>query len=420
MEIATFIFYLLACCYLISTISFLRKSGLALRQLLSLFFLKVLAGFAYAKFYSLPKYFSGSDTWKFYQLSLKETIWLKSDPIAFITDIFVYGYSKPGNIFSGHNSYWNDLKSNLIIKLLACMNVITFDSYYTNIILFNFLFLFGLAALFKNLHIVYPNKKNILIACIFLLPSTLFWCSGIHKDGLILSATGMVIYLFYNGLHTFFSAKKIIGILLCLVLIFSLRNYVALAILPALFCWWWSNKKPSKSFAIFSVVYIVGIAAFFISPVIIPSINFPLFLANKQNEFLLLNGASVVTSTHLQPGLSSFISYLPVAMDMAFFRPHFSEAKNFSYIPAALEVLLFFFIILLAIFFNDRKPLKPITLFFIFFSLSILIIAGYTITFSGAIVRYRSFVLPLLLSPLVCMIDLKPIKNKFLFFQRKH
>ena len=165
-------------------------------MLIGLFLIKIISGIAYAKFYSLPKYYSGADTWRFYRLSLNETKWFLNAPFAFIKDLFVYGYDNSGNVFISGNSYWNDLKSNVLIKLMAVMNVLTHNSYYTNIVLFNFIFLFGLVAVFKIFDQIFPDKKKIIILGVFLLPSTLFWCSGIHKDGLILSAAGLLVYSF--------------------------------------------------------------------------------------------------------------------------------------------------------------------------------------------------------------------------------
>ncbi len=414
MQVVLFIFYLLLCCYLIIIIPFFKNSPVSTGKIISLFLIKILAGVAYAFFYTLPAYSKGADTWRFYRLSIKETEWLKKEPLAFLKDIFVHGYNTSGNLFTGENSYWNDLKSNILVKLIALMNVVTLKSYYTNIILFNFLFLFGLIALLKLLIPLHPDRKTILIGAIFILPSTLFWCSGIHKDGLILSASGLVIYYFYKGLRTSFSPKKIILISLCLLLIFFLRNYVALALLPALLCWWYSEKKPTKSWMVFSAIYSIGIIAFFVLPKIFSFLNFPLFLSQKQNEFLQLNGTSSVTSTSLQPSVSSFLSYLPTALDIAFLRPYLTETKNLSYIPATIEIYLLLALFIFSIIFLNRKQLSsPVVLFLLFFSLSIMIISGYTVTFSGAIVRYRSFVLPLLITPLLCSIDFGFMRNKF-------
>jgi hypothetical protein len=137
-------------------------------------------------------------------------------------------------------------------------------------------------------------------------------------------------------------------------------------------------------------------------------------LCQKQNEFLQLNGTSSVTSTSLQPSVSSFLSYLPTALDIAFLRPYLTETKNLSYIPATVEIYLLLALFIFSIIFLNRKQLSsPVVLFLLFFSLSIMIISGYTVTFSGAIVRYRSFVLPLLITPLLCSIDFGFMRNKF-------
>ena len=163
MQIIVFIFYFLFLSFAISKFLFTKSLELADPALIILFAIKILAGFAYAKFYTLPKYYAGSDTWRFYHLSLSETNWLLKNPAAFIKDLFVHGYSDTGNLFSGENTYWNDLKSNIIVKILALMNVLTNNSYYTNIIFFNFLFLFGLVALFRLFNNLFPEKKILIL-----------------------------------------------------------------------------------------------------------------------------------------------------------------------------------------------------------------------------------------------------------------
>jgi hypothetical protein len=407
-EIAIFIAYLLLVVFALSKIPFFENSSIGGFPLIALFALKVLAGIAYAKFYLLPKYYTGSDTWRFYNLSLTETKWLLEDPAAFIKDLFVHGYNTAGNVFSGENSYWNDLKSNVPVKLLAIMNVFTHNSYWANIILFNALFILGLVALFKVFNDLFPGKKWWIIAGLFLLPSTLFWCSGIHKDGLILSATGLLIYCFYNGLKHRFNGIKIVAIIVCSILIFSLRNYVLFALMPALIALFFSYQNPSKTVFIFFTLYLVGISLFFLIPLIIPIADFPAFICNKQQEFLALEAGSIVSAEELQPTFQSFLEFFPSAFNMAFLRPNPTEIKNVSYIPAAAEILLLITLIILSLIKMDKTSHQlPFKLFFFLFAISIMMIAGYTIPFTGAIVRYRSFVLPFLVTPLLCSIKLR-------------
>lgn len=413
MEIALFIVYLAAVSFVLSAIPFFKNSKLGRGRTLILFYVKVLAGVAYARFYSLPKYYADSDTWRFYRLSLVETKWLKTDPVAFAKDLFIYGYGRPGNLFAGENSYWNDLKSNIPVKIMAMMNLLTRNSYYVDIILFNLLFFIGLIAIFRVLLVVFPTKKWLIVIGVFLLPSTLFWCSGVHKDGLILSAIGIMIYSFYKIITVRATSKHLVILLLASILIFSLRNYILFALLPALFCWWLSEKYPQKKNLIFLSVYFVGILIFFLVPYILPSVNLPLYFSLKQKEFLLLPADSAVKIPLLQPSFSGFISFFPYALDMAFFRPHFNEMKNLSYLPAVFETLVLIILTLFAVISVDRrKALPPIVLFLLSFSITILLISGYTIPYTGAVVRYRSIALPFLITPLLCISNFSAFERR--------
>lgn len=286
---------------------------------------------------------------------------------------------------------------------MALFNVLTSNNYYTNIILFNFLFLFGLVALFKVFAEIFPGKKLLIILSVFLLPSTLFWCSGIHKDGLILSALGVSIYCFNQVINNRFSFKYVALIAVSFVLMFALRNYILFALLPAFLCWAVSSRYPNKKSLVFAGFYLLGIVCFFMIPHVFPSIDLPRFLASRQQEFLQLSGTSAVTTAPLQPTLTGFISFLPQALDMAFLRPHPNEFHNFSYLPAIVENLLLIALIIFSIASTRKKTFSPTVISLLAFSISVLLICGYTIPFTGAVVRYKSLVLPLLITPLLCM-----------------
>lgn len=400
--------------FFITVIPFFKKSGIGKSALILLFFIKICAGVAYAKFYTLPKNYIGSDTWRFYRLSLAETQWLFRSPATFLEDIFINNYNTSGNLFSGKDTYWNDLKSTVVIKLMAVINVFTNNSYYADIIFFNFLFLFGLAALFRLFIQIFPNKKWLILAGVFLLPSTLFWCSGIHKDGLILSAAGLVIYFFNEGFKKNFTAGSAVVILVSLLLIFSLRNSVFFALLPALIAWSLCEKYRGKNFKIFFFVYTAAIVFFLVIPFVLPSANIFLFITNKRQEFLLLEGGSKVNLPFLKPAFKSFVSFIPYAADMAFLRPNFTEIKNISYLPAVIENIIFLLLTGISIV-RLKKEVKtePVILFLFFFSVSIMFLSAYTIPFTGAMVRYKSIVLPLLITPLLCTFDLIVVKSSF-------
>ncbi|WP_157580665.1 hypothetical protein [Segetibacter koreensis] len=279
------------------------------------------------------------------------------------------------------------------------------------------MFLFGLVALFKLFHQIFADRKFLIIAGIFLLPSTLFWCSGIHKDGLILSATGIIIYTFYSCINKRISFTKISIICFGILVVFALRNYVLFTLLPALLSWWLCQKYPGNNLKIFIAVYLLmAISALIISS-IVPSFNFLSFIVNKQHEFLLLEGGSKVDVPQLKPTFINFISFLPDALDMAFLRPHTNEIRNISYIPAFVENILLLLLFLISpIYLYTTQQTQPVILVLFIFPISILLISGYTIPFTGAIVRYKSLVLPLLITPLLCINDffvINKIRSRF-------
>ncbi|MCU0321121.1 MAG: hypothetical protein MUE72_01820 [Chitinophagaceae bacterium] len=397
MSYIIFFVYLAFFCWLITRIPFLKQSGISSTLLISIFCVKVLAGICYAMFYQSPAHYATSDTYRFFNHSLIETDILLNNPLQFLKDLFSSGYSSSGNLFIAENSYWNDLKSNIIIKLLAICNVFSLKNYYTNIIFFNFLFMFGLVALYRLLAKHFQEKKWYLIGCLFFIPSCLFWCSGVHKDGLIVSAIGMLFWYFQQCINNSFTLKKIITIVLLSLLVFSLRNYVFFSV-AIVFTAWFLAEKIKKLFTSFTIVYVVGLVIFFNAPYLHPKLNFANYIVIKQQEFKQLSGNSFIETKNLSPNFFSFLAYLPQAIDITFLQPHLNSIKNKSYIPAIVENMLVLILIAGTVFWRKKTNKNSILLTTIlFFALTTLLITGYTISFSGAVIRYKSIYLPFLL-----------------------
>ena len=397
MQSLIFSFYLLLFAWLVTRISFFKNAGISSWLLVILFFIKIAAGFAYGWLYAQPAYLSTADTWQFYNDSLKETAWLLRDPAGFIKDLFYSPYGQSGNLFSGVSSYWNDLKDNVFIKFMAVVNVFTNRDYYTNVLVFNFLYFFGPVAFYKLVLPFWNYKKEWLILPVFLLPSFLFWCSGLHKDGLLFSALMISIYCFYQQLKAQrFLWKHSLLMLFCFLFLFVLRNVILLLLLPALAALFFSKKTSRYVWLIFIGMYATGLLLFFLLPHLSPALNFPQYIIGKQAEFNALPGNSKVVLPLLQPSFSSFAHFFPYALDLLFLRPHISDLQGVTYWFAFLENTFVLVVIGFWIFFHrPLKTISPLLLFFLFFSLSVWLLCGYTVTFTGAIVRYKSLTAPL-------------------------
>jgi hypothetical protein len=346
----------------------------------------------------------------FHKEGLIEYHLLFSNPKEYISNFFQSNYTTGyGELFSSKNSYWNDLTGNIIIKFLSVCDIFSFGNYYVNVIFFNFVIFFGVVGLYRVFDMIYTNSKWLLIATCFLLPSLLFFSSTIHKEGLIFAAIGIAVFNIYTALHkTGFTPRKIIYILLALAFIFFQRNYVFMAFLPAAFAWILSELKKFPRFLTFIITYIAGAAIFFNTGLLSPGLNLPESVSRKQWDFEHLPSASTAIELNtLEPTFKSFAANALQALNHSLLRPYFSDYKlSLALLPLSIE--LFFYELLLLLFISFRKKTlvkDSFILFGLFFSVSILLITGYTIPIIGAIVRYRSIYLPFVLTPIICSIN---------------
>lgn len=357
-----------------------------------------------------------SDSIFFNMEGLKEYHLLLNNPKQYFVSFFHSGYQNGyDGLLGQENSYWKDLQGNMIIRFLSVCDIFSGGNYYINIILYNFVVFFGGIGFYRVYAAIYTNKNCLIIITCFLLPSLLIYTGNIHKEGLIFTAIGIVIYNMYGSLQkNGFSLLRLIGILTAMSFIFLQRNYVLLAMLPAIFAWMLSNKKKYSPFLTFLLTYLIGIILFFTAHFIYPNINFPKSLINKQAEFNEFTTAvTYIKSDTLQASFKSFASIAPQAFEHGFLRPFITDLKLSVYLlPLILEIFIYQMLFLLYIFFRDKKSgTNPFIYFGIYFGFSLLLIIGYTIPIIGAIVRYRSIYLPFLLTPIICSINWQKIKG---------
>lgn len=348
------------------------------------------------------------DTWAYHYESLKEYQLLKSDPVEFFASLFRNSYEGGyTNFLVTKNSWWNDLKANFLIKLMAIFNLASFGHYYINLIFYSFLSLFGPVALYRVMQDVFPSRKIAVLLAIFLVPSFIYWTSGLHKDGLIFVGLALIAYHFYFGFkEQSFPFYRILCIALGLALVVILRNFLIVPLVPAMIAWILATRLRLKPVFVFSGVYFLFILLFFTAKYIHPKLDFPEAVAIKQGEFLSLGGSSAVTVQKLTPNFISFVKNAPQAFALSTIRPYPSDVHHLLSLAAAIEInaLLLLFIIFL-VWRKNGTGLSPFLLFCLFFSFSVLMMIGYSVNVLGAIVRYRSLIFPFLLVPMLAKID---------------
>ena len=389
-------------------LKFFTNSGLSKRILFTLFLIRILALIisCYVNVYILPV----SDSVVFHHMGIEEFNLLFKNPHEYFVNIFQIGYPQGyGRLLDDSHSFWNNLRTNLLAKMLSVFDLLSLKSFLINTLFYNFLIFFGCIALYKVFIKIFPNCFYQLIICIFLLPSALFFSAMIHRDGLILLSLSMIIYhLFFILNEHQFSWKRISLIILFFLLIFLLRNFVFIALIPALVAWILSKKFTKHVFICFISVYVFTAILFFCSGFISSGTNLPLYVSLRQQSFVEIGkmGTSVININPLNPNFKSFLINAPQALNHSLMRPYLSEIESFQYFPFAMEILFMEILFFIFLFYRRKNiTINPLVYFGIFFSLTMLLITGYTVPVIGAIVRYRSIYLIFLLIPVVCYID---------------
>lgn len=356
------------------------------------------------------------DTWGFHYESLKEYHNLLTKPSVFFTDIFNNSYPEGYTRFLSENSWWNDLKGNLFLKILAIFNVFSFGHYYINVILYSFITLFGPMALYRVMQDVFPKKKLAVLLATFLVPSFIYWTSGLHKDGIIFVGFAFIAFNFYFGLkEKNFTVRRVLMSAFGLLLVLGLRNFYIIPLVPAMLAWVLASRLKYKPVLIYSAVYIFFIIMFFTARYVDPKFNFPGAVVDKQQSFLKLTGASTIQVNALKPTVGSFLLNTPQALSLTIIRPYPGDVHHLLSLAAAIEIAFLILLFLIFLFWRTNgTTLNSFILFCLFFSFSVLLMIGYSVNNLGAIVRYRSVILPFLIVPIVAKINWQRVSAYFL------
>jgi hypothetical protein len=414
-----FVAYLVLFSWLVTKTRFFAKTGLSKPQLVIIFLLKVIAGIFYGW---MGNYYGGLaqmvDTWNYHHNGLLEYQLLISDPKEYFTNLFHDPYHQEGltGFFSSKDSYWNDLKANVFIKTLSVFDIFSFGYYYVNVIFYSFISLFGPIAFYRVMADIFPAQKRIILVSTFLVPSFLYWASGIHKEGLIFTGIALIIFhIYFGNKDNKAGIKRWLGVLLGLFILLVLRNFVLVIILPAILAWLLANKWPKYGLVCFAAVYVFCAIAFFSLRHLDPRLDFPQAVVNKQQAFIQLVGNSSIPIKQLQPDALSFLKNTPQAITLSAVRPYPGDVRHLLSLAAAAETEMILLLFLLFLFCGKKNiiPSKNVLYFCIFFSISLLLSIGFSVNNLGAIVRYRSIIIPLLVGIMAVQTDWKIIADYF-------
>ncbi len=407
MDYLFFFIYLIVFCVLINYIPFVKKAELS-SKLIGLLFLYRIIGAVSIGWISY-KYAPQNDYWSLHNEGLIEFNLLKSNPSFFLKGLLPIGYNTNVNsFFSTNHSYWNELRNNIIIKLLAVLNFISFGNYYINALFINGFAFLGSIGLYRTLLHIYKEKNNLLIFCCFLIPTTIYFSSGVHKDVIVFGALGLYSYALYFMVEEGFSYKKLVLLLSNFLILMLMRNFLFLALIPATIGFLLSKKYAVSNTKISIAFLVIGLALLTTADNFLPNLQPLKIITNRKTDFDNLKTAnSQLDNFELKPTLSSFLRNSPTALNHGFLRPYIWETKNVFSFLLSLELLLFESLILIDVYFyfKNRNLQKQHFHRFLFYMLLIsgimIVTTGFIVPNYNSIARYRSLFLPYLITPIL-------------------
>lgn len=274
------------------------------------------------------------------------------------------------------------------------LNFLSGGELYTNVLLFNCL----AACLFLRCW-VYLKKifgQPWLGAWVFLFPSAFFFTSVILKEGIELSLISAIIPLLY-----LLSQKRTIGrvlsLILLLFLLFFFKYLVAATFLASLVLYMIFKRFPQYPKWISAFAVISFLVLFFNAGLIHPSLDLPQYIIERRLEFLELEANTELVMRPLEPTALSFAKALPEAIHNVLFRPWPGEGGKLTYLIFSAEIMVFWGLMAWLVLPRKQRVIMksgPEGWAFLLFALINLLIIGYTITNTGAIIRYRSIFMP--------------------------
>lgn len=335
---------------------------------------------------------------------------------------------------------WYDAPSSYLVSGVAgIVSLITFNTYLPTAVIFGAIAFSGSWALFRTFALQYPKHIRYIAIAALYIPSTLVWGSGIFKDTLCLFALGWVTYgAFQVLIQRNFSWKNILLIIICFYVLAVVKVYILLAFAPALAIWvlFMYSKKINPPFLrtilnIFLIALCVGgfyyISSSFSSELGAYSLNNITETSNITRTYISYvsgDDGSAYDLGAFDPSVTGMLKKLPLAVNVALFRPYLWEARKPMVLLNALEAFLFLFYTLKVIFsvglIRIWKTIReePNIQFFLIFTVIFAFAVGLTSANFGALSRYRIPCLPFYaLSLILIYYKNKPENSNFFSFR---
>lgn len=291
---------------------------------------------------------------------------------------------------------------------------ILFNNSYVSIsMFFSFFALAGAIRLFKFFYHYFPQYyREIAVATLF-LPSVGYWSSGLLKDPICFGAVGFIVYGFLNiFIKRRNYASSILWIAFSAFLVYYIKVYILLALMPALVLWLFGefnkvvkSKTLRRVMATFTLSLGVYLAIILLnyatSEESLKSYRFDtISQTSAYSRSLYETPGGNKDGAYYQIGTSNPILLLLNGIAATFFRPFLWEVNGITALFSALESLFFLILTLVLIYkrgvlnFFRKAFSHPVLMMCFVFSIVFAAAVGSSALNFGSLSRYKIPCLP--------------------------
>jgi hypothetical protein len=316
---------------------------------------------------------------------------------------------------NSRRTFFNDNRT--VIRMNTLLRFISFGNYYIHLLFFIVMGFVGKIFIYQTLKKYIPTTHHILwLFTVFLIPSVVFWTSGVLKEGPLFLLLGLIVYYLDK---VYCSPKKTHNYLILLLLAYLMvfiKFYVVLFMIPAIL--WVIQVQLTQinkwKLLIFNAIFYILIIQ--IWHWIHPRWSLLTILHAKKNDFeglAQLEAANSYIQTYaLDKNIVSFILNIPQGLFHALFQPLLWKCNTIFMWIAFFENTILLIFVLFLLFYSKQKQNTSHGIFALWYALCFLIITGMITPIAGSLVRYKIPALSFLLFYCIQKFDFNKISSQ--------
>lgn len=396
--------------------------GLPVRWVGGLFVLKVLAGLTlwaiYTWIYTEREH---ADIFKYFDDSAVMFNALWQHPEDFLRMLFSVGNDNAyfdERYYKVMDHWYREYESNLhndahtMIRFNAVLRLVSFGEIHVHTVFAALVAHAGMVALYRAFVELLPGRERAWMIAVFLLPSVLLWASGAIKESPLFLGLGLLLWQFMQLLEGRVRPWGLLLLAGSAVLLFHLKFYVVASLLPALAMLGLARLSPRTPVGLRTAVVLLASVVLALNlHHVLPGFNVLETIAVKQRDFIGLSQAtdpgSFVMPERLEPNLWSFLKQGPYALYITLLGPVAHPGPGVLGLATAMEnvVMLVVLLLLLVHRLPWRRVDRDVFLAVLTFVVLMALVIGWTTPVMGALVRYRSPMLPFLFLAALLLLD---------------